>query len=348
MPKWYEERGNSSDVVISTKVRLSRNVKKYPFSTKMSDNEAKALVEELTKVCIESDILEGETISCNIHEMNEMNRIALEERQILSNAMTEKTQYSSILMREDESAEIMLNEEDHIRIQTISSGMNIVETYQKASLIDDKLSDAFEIAYDEKYGYLTASPVNLGTGLRVSYMLFLPALSAAGKINTLVTEVAKYGVTLRGLLGDEEQNYGDIYMVSNQRTLGCSEQEILENLNSLVTQIIKQERVRREYVLARNYNVIEEQVYRSYGILKYTKQIDERDAITLLSRIMFGADTGIIKFQEEGNLYQMIMNVQSNVLQAKAGKSMGSLSRERYRADYINRNLPKIANSEEV
>lgn len=344
MPKWYEERGNSSDVVVSTKIRLARNIKKYPFSTKLEDSEAKELVDEVTGVCTESNILEGDTLSCKVHEMNEMNRIALAERQILSPAMVKKKQYSALLMREDESAEIMINEEDHLRIQTIAAGMNIVETFQKANQIDDKLSDSFEIAFDEKYGYLTSSPTNLGTGLRVSYMLFLPALSAAGKINTLVSEVAKYGVTLRGIYGEEDQNYGDTFMVSNQRTLGCSEQEILENLNTLVTQIIKQERVRREYVLARNYNVIEEQVYRAYGVLKYTKQMDEKGAITLLSRIMLGVDTGIIKLKNEGNLYQMIMNVQSNVLQARIGKNVGSMTRERLRAEYINKNLPELQN----
>ena len=149
-------------------------------------------------------------------------------------------------------------------------------------------------------------------------------------------------------LGDDGTNrylaYGDTFMVSNQRTLGCSEQEILENLNTLVMQIIKQERVRREYVLARNYNMVEDQVYRAYGMLKYTKQMDEKDAVTLLSRIMLGVDTGIIKLKDEGNLYQMIMNVQSNVLQARLGKNVGSITRERLRAEYINKNLPELQN----
>lgn len=341
MPKWYEESGNSSDVVISTKVRLSRNLKKYPFSPKLSDEEAQQLVEEVTELCTNKDILEGDTLSCKIHEMSETNRIALAEKQILSLAMMKKKQYSGLLMRKDESAGIMVNEEDHIRIQTVMAGMNSAEVYKRANRIEDNLFDSFDVAFDEKYGYLTSSPTNVGTGLRVSYTMFLPALSAAGKINTLVSEISKYGVTLRGLFGDEEQNYGDIFMVTNQRTLGCSEQEILENLNILVLEIIKQERIRREYVLTRNYNIIEDQVYRAYGILKYTKQIDCKDAITLLSRIMLGVDTGIIRLKEE-NLYEMIMNVQPNVLQAKIGKSVGSITRERLRAEYINQNLPEL------
>lgn len=342
MPKWYEERGNSSDVVISTKVRLSRNLKKYPFSAKLTDQEAKSLVDEVSAVCTESDILHGDTLACKIHEMNEMNRVALAERQVLSPDMVNKKQYSGLLMREDESAEIMINEEDHLRIQTICSGMDITETYKRANEIDDDLTEHFDVAFDERYGYLTSSPTNVGTGLRVTYTLFLPALSAAGKINTLVSEISKYGITLCGLFGEEDQNYGDVFLVFNQRTLGCSEQEIIENLNTLVMQIMKQERVRREYVLARNFNMIEDQVFRAYGILKYTKQIDEKDAVTLLSRIKLGVDTGVIKLQNEGNLYEMIMNVQSNVLQAKLGKSIGSVTRERLRAEYINQNLSEL------
>lgn len=344
MPKWYEESGNSSDVVISTKVRLSRNLKKYPFSPRLTDEEAKQLVDDVTQMCTSKNILEGDTLSCRIHEMNETNRIALAEKQIITPAMVKKGQYSGLVMRTDESAGIMVNEEDHIRIQTIFPGMNSTESFKFANKIDDSLSDCFDVAFDEKYGYLTTSPTNLGTGLRVSYIMFLPALSGAGKINTLVSEISKYGVTLRGLYGEDKQNCGDIFIVTNQRTLGCSEQEILENLNTLVLQIIKQERVRREYVLTRNYNTIEEQVYRAYGILKYTKQIDCNDAIMLLSRLMLGVNTGIIRLKEVENLYKMIIDVQSNVLQAKIGKNVGSITRERIRAEYINQNLPELRN----
>lgn len=342
MLKWYEEKGNCSDVVISTKVRLSRNLKKYPFSTKINDNEAKHLVEEVTKVCTEDNVLTGNILSCNIHDMNEVNKNALVERSILSSVMAKKKQYTGLLMREDESAEIMINEEDHLRIQTISSGMSIQDTYKRANSIDDGISEKLEIAFDEKYGYLTTCPTNVGTGLRVSFMLFLPALNAAGKINTLASEISKYGVTLRSIYGEDSQNQTDIFQVSNQKTLGCSEQEIMENLNTIVAQIVKQERVRREYVLARNYNAIEDQIYRSYGILKYTKQIDCKDAMALLSQIMLGVDTGVIKLKDEANLYKMVLNVQPNVLQAKHGKNVGTMTRERLRAEYINKNLPEL------
>ncbi len=342
MPKWYEERGNNSDVVISTKVRLARNLKKYPFSTKISDADAKQLVEEVSDFCNKVNILEGDTRTYKLNELNETNRIALAERQIISSDMVKKNQHASLILREDEAAGIVINDEDHLEIQAVSAGMNIEDTYQFTNRVDDILTGAFEMAFDEKYGYLTTRPINMGTGLKVTYLLFLPALSAADKINTLVTEVAKYGVTIRGVYGKGEQNFGDTFMVTNTRTLGCSEQEILENLNTLVLQIIKQERVRREYVLTRKHNIIEDQVYRAYGVLKYTKQIDTRDAVTLISRIMFGVNTGVMKLSGDDNLYKMILNVQSNVLQENLGKNVGTMTRERLRAEYINQNLPEL------
>lgn len=342
MPKWYQERGNNSDVVVSTKVRLSRNLKKYAFSTRLTEAQEKQLVDEVSNVCTQNNMLDGDIWVYRLHELSETSRLALAERRILSQAMAQKEHYSALIMREDESAGIIINEDDHVMIQAISAGMNVVDTYQRANRIDDILAETFEMAFDEKYGYLTTSPINLGTGLKVSYLLFLPALNAAGKINTLVTEVAKYGVNLRGLYGKGEQNYGDTFLISNQRTIGCSEQEILENLNTLVMQIVKQERMRREYVLTRNYNVIEDQVYRAYGVLKYAKQIDTKDAVTLLSRIVLGVDTGVIKLSEEENLFKMIIDVQSNVLQERLGKNVGTITRERLRAEYINQNIPEL------
>lgn len=348
MLKWFDEKGDYDDVVIATRVRLSRNLTRYPFSTKMSDEDAKKLVDEVTKVGMEGNVLQGKVLLCNLAEMNETNRIALVERNIITPYMVNRKQSTGLLMNESESANIMINEDDHIRIQTLSGGLRIFDTYKRADAIDDALSDKLDIAFDEKYGYLTTCPTNVGTGLRVSCLLFLPALSAAEKINALVSEISKYGVTLKAFYGDSKESQTGIFQVTNQKTLGCSEQEIIDNLNTIVLQIIKQERVRREYVITRNFYAIEDQVYRSYGILKYTKQIDCKNAVMLLAQIMLGVKTGIIKLKEEENIYKMIMNVQPHVLQATYGKNVGTVARERLRADYINKNLPELITKEET
>lgn len=342
MLKWFDEKGDYDDVVIATRIRLSRNLTKYPFSVRMSEEDAEALVNEVTRVGKKSNIFSGKVLACKLTDMNEMNRIALVERNMITPFMVNRKQSAGLLMNESESANIMINADDHIRVQTLSAGMKLLDTYKRADAIDDALSEKLDIAFDEKYGYLTTCPTNAGTGLRASCLLFLPALSAAEKISTLVSEISRYGVTLKELYGNSQESKSGLFQVTNQKTLGCSEQEIIDNLNTIVLQIIKQERIRREYVITRNYYAMEDRIYRSYGILKYTKQIDCKDAIMFLSQIMFGVKTGIIKLKEEENIYKMIMNVQPHILQATYGKSVGTVARERLRAEYLNKNLPEL------
>ena len=199
-----------------------------------------------------------------------------------------------------------------------------------------------EFAYDEKYGYLTSCPTNVGTGMRSSYMMFLPALGAAGKINRLADEVGKYGAALRGMYGEGTEGTANIYQISNQKTLGSSEEDIIENLNNIALQVILQERKRREYVLMNNFEVIEDQIYRSYGVLKYTRQIGAKDAMTLLAQIKLGFDTGILKSDEPVNIFRMMMDIQPSNLQCRLGKNTGSMKRDKARAAYLNQNLPKL------
>lgn len=343
MPKWYEEKGNCGDVVIATRVRLERNYRKYPFSAKIADDEAESLIREIESYCKESKEVPDNLVYTSLKEIDENNKNALVERQIISQSMVKKEQSCGYWINEEESVELLVNGDDHVRIQTICSGMNISEAYDKANKIDDELSEKLEVAFDEKYGYLTSSPTNVGTGFRVSYTLFLPALSGAGKIGTLAAEVSKYGASLKALYGEDLNSKTCLFEVSNQRTLGSSEREIMENLNTLLDQIVKQERVRREYILSRDYNGVEDQVYRAYGVLKYTKQIDSKDAVELISQIMFGVYIGMLKLEKGENLYKMIMDVQTNALQTSLDKFVGPKTRERFRAEYINKNLPEIA-----
>lgn len=342
MLKWFEEVGENSDVVISSRVRLVRNVAQYPFSKKISDDEAISLVNEMNDHFRDYKDDDGKYYTCNLSELTEMEKLAMVERHLLSDTLASKKQCSGLIMAENESTSIMINEEDHFKVQSLAGGMNIEKAFQKANAIDDYASECFDIAFDEKYGYLTSCPTNVGTGLRASYLLFLPALSGANKITRLVDEVGKYGISLRGMYGEGNNGLGSIYQISNRKTMGTSEQDIINNLNSIVLQVIKQERKRRDYLLINNYDEIEDQVYRSYGVLKYTKQINSRDAMTLLSQIKFGVDTEIIEFDESFNIYQMMMAIQPYSIQCHNGKYVGSKVRDKMRAEYLNRNLPKL------
>ena len=344
MYKWFEALGENEDIVIASGVRLSRNLEKYPFSKKISDSDAIHMVEEVLKEFETYADEEFGYIECNLGELSEIEKFAMVERQILSKEIAVKKQCSGLVMSEDESTSILINEEDHLKIQSLAGGANMQKAYEKASEVDDYASESLEMAFSEKYGYLTSSPSNVGTGLRASYLMFLPALGGANKINRLSEEVMKYGVGLKGVYGDGAEGVGHIYELYNEKTLGSTEAELLENLRGIMEQVAAQERKRREYLLANNYDEIEDQVFRSYGVLKYAKQMNSKDAMTLLSQIKFGADVGIIQFEKPLNIYKMIMEVQPYSLQCRSGKYVGSKVRDKLRAQYLGANLSEVIN----
>lgn len=342
MLKWYEEQGDEQDVVISSRIRLARNIRKYPFSPKLTDEQAKEVVEQVNQALAGYEDGQGNYVTYDMDGFSEIEKLAMMERHILSTDMTSKKQMTGLILSENEASTVMVNTEDHVRIQTLAGGMNLEEAYEEANQLDDVLDEKLGFAFDQKYGYLTTAPTDVGTGLRASYMVFLPALGGANKINRLSDEVGKYGVSLRGTYGEGTNGLAHIYQITNLKTLGSSEMDIINNLSNIAGQIVKQERKRREYLLMNNYDEIEDQVYRSYGVLKYTKQINSKDALTLLAQVKFGIDTNIIKFEEPFNLYQMMIDTQPYGIQSRNGKYIGSKLRDKYRAEYINAHLPKL------
>lgn len=343
MLKWYEQIVPDSDVVISSRVRLARNLEHYPFSPKITEEQAVSLVNEVKAITPAlSELEHRQFYSCNISTLSDIDKLAMVERHIVSPLLADKNQTTGLILSEDETVSVMINEEDHLRIQAIVGGLNLESAYQEADLIDDIAYEKLHFAYDEKYGYLTACPTNVGTGMRASCMVCLPALSSARLIQKLIEEVGKYGVTIRGIYGEGTKSLGNIYQISNQKTLGTSESEIIENLKRIVSQVVKQERRRREYLISVNANEIEDQVYRSYGVLKYARQISSDDAMMLLSQIKFGADCGLIKFSKDFNIHKLMMGVQPGCLQWTLGKNVGSISRDQSRAEYIRKELPEL------
>jgi protein arginine kinase len=343
MLKWYEQMAQDNDVVISSRVRLARNLETYPFSPKITEEQAVALVsdvKEITNLLTQQE--QRKFYSCNISTLSDIDKSAMVERHIVSPLLAEKEQTTGLILSEDETVSIMINEEDHVRIQAIVGGMNLEQAYKEADLTDDIAYEKLHFAYDEKFGYLTACPTNAGTGLRASCMVFLPALSAARMIQKLMEEVGKYGVTIRGIYGEGTKSLGNIYQISNQKTMGSSESEIIENLKRIVTQVVKQERKRREYMLSVNADELEDQVFRSFGVLKYARQISSDDAMSLLSQLKFGMDCELIRFDRAFNIHKLMMGVQPGSLQWIIGKTVGSVTRDQARAEYIRKELPTI------
>lgn len=344
MLKWYKEPAENSDVVISTRIRLARNLKKYPFSPKLDEKQAANMVKEVREV---STTLQGQMnkqlFSCNVDALTDTDKTAMVERHIISPYLVEKKQSTGLILSEDEKISIMINEEDHLRIQSITGGMNIVDAFKTANEIDDIANEVLGFAFHEQYGYLTACPTNVGTGLRASYMVFLPALTTAGKIVRLGEELGQYGIALRGTYGEATKSVGSLYQISNQKTLGSTEREIIDNLNRIVEQVMKQERRQRDHMLTNNYDEIEDKVYRSYGILKHAKLISSSDAMTLLAQLKFGMDLKMIQLGEGYNVHELMMEIQPGNLQSNLDKNIGSVQRDKYRADYIRKKLPEIS-----
>jgi protein arginine kinase len=343
MLKWYKEPAKNSDVVISSRIRLARNLRKYPFSIKLSDEQAVLMVNEVKESAktIEQQT-ERKYNSSNVNTLAEIDKTAMVERHIISPLLTSKEQSTGLILSEDEKISIMINEEDHLRIQSVTGGMNIYEAFRMANKVDDITSGIFEYAFHEKYGYLTSCPTNVGTGLRASYMVFLPALTAAGRVGKLIEELGKYGIALRGTYGEATKSVGSLYQISNQKTLGNTEREIIEGLNRIVEQVMKQERRQREYILSNSYDEVEDKVHRSYGILRYARQLTSGDAMTLLAQLKLGLDLELIKPKQEFNVHELMMDIQPGNLQCHQDKNIGSIQRDKIRADYIREKLPEI------
>ena len=287
--KWYIEKGQEGDVVISSRVRLARNLKGYPFAPMLDENSCKEILEK----CKEA----AKTLNLSYLYMDEVpaiNSQMLVERHVISPEMLNNTKRRGLLLSSDEQISILLNEEDHIRIQCLTSGLNLEKAFELANKVDDTLEETLEFGYSEMYGYATCCPTNVGTGLRASCMLHLPALTASGYINSIIKTVSKLGLTVRGLYGEGTVALGNMYQISNQITLGMSEQDSIKNLNKIVMMIVDKEREVRKKTFDNNVDKLGDRVWRAYGILANARLLTSEEMIGLISDVRIGVNMGII------------------------------------------------------
>ncbi len=335
MKKWYENKAEER-VVISSRVRLARNLSEYHFAGKMKDKECEALTQRVRGMAAAFEGKEGmKYYSCSVNKLSELEKTSLSEWSIISEHLAKKRQETALVLSEDEGISIMVNEEDHIRIQAVAPGENLEAAYARAMQVDECLEE-LGYAYDERYGYLTTSPLNVGTGMRASFLVFLPAITMAGKIQKLADEIGKYGVMIHGISGEGTKTQGYLYRILNRKTLGCTEREIIENLRQILGEVADQEQRYREYLCSTNADEIEDKVYRSFGVLRYAKKISTEDALALLAQIKLGRDMGMLKVNPDLNLYEQMIRIQPANLQKICGKSMNRTQRELYRGEYLN------------
>lgn len=337
--KWYLETGPEGDVVVSTRVRLARNISDVPFPCKMTPEQRRRVSESAKEA-----LLAGNAGMSDDFEYIDMQRLtparamSLAERHLVSPEFAKEREGRYLLLKKDESVSIMLNEEDHIRIQTLFAGLRLNEALDLANRFDDLFDERLRYAFDENLGYLTQCPTNLGTGLRASVMLHLPAIAQSGAIPTLASALTKLGLTVRGIFGEGSEAKGAFFQVSNQITLGISEKEAVDSLLGIIGQIITQERAAREN-LKKYGPQLEDKIYRSYGTLTSARLLSNDEFMALISDLRLGITMGIFPGISLETVNELLCGVQPSTLTAGAGRKLDSPARDLLRARIVREKL---------
>lgn len=332
---------HNQDVIITSRIRLARNIRKYAFPGKISETAAKQLIEEVKDVVLNASAVIAPNFECyNLHELSLNDKLAMVEEHLISPQLLKKQMPCAVILYRELGLSILINEEDHLRIQCITEGMQLEEAYQLANKIDDLIEEKLTYAYSDRFGYLTTCPTNVGTGLRASYMLHLPALEAYGQLSIILQAIGKFGLTVRGMYGEGTEAHGSIFQISNQITLGVSEEEIMSNLTNITKQVTEQERQVRTKQLEGDPLQFKDKIYRSFGILRYAKILTAKEAMTLLSDVKVGMELGLIDLKDSTlNIYKLMTNIQPANLQKRKGTELNSRDRDVQRASYIQQQL---------
>lgn len=337
--KWMEGTGPDADIVISTRVRLARNMRNFPFPPLASDEQREKVLKLAEDVFLKNAKKNPELKMLSINTLSPVYRQVLLEKHLISPLLLKENRFSALILRDDEVISIMLNEEDHFRIQCLLPGLQLEKAWQKASRYDDFLEADVDYAFDEEKGYLTACPTNVGTGLRASVMLHLPALVLTQQINRILSAVSQVGLAVRGLYGEGTEIVGNLLQISNQITLGQSEEEIWQNLYSVTSQLINQEKNAREHLLNEGREKIADRAGRAFGILKYARMIDSQEVMQFLSDIRLGVDLRLLKDVPVKALNELLVLTRPGCLQYLKGKTLSPYERDLERAVQIQKCL---------
>ncbi len=336
MDKWFDDSQLDFSIFITSRIRLARNISQYPFSVILQPQQMQDI---LNKTIDTVKSLSNDFMFVNANDVSDIELLSNFELHNISQYFLQNKNPRGFFINKDESVCVMINEEDHIRIQSICSGANIFKTFSLANDIDDIFSQKIDYAFDNEFGFLTSCPTNVGTGLRASFMLHLPMLEKSAQLKNLVQIISKFGMTVRGLHGEGTEPMGSIYQISNQITLGKSEEDIIKNLQNVAHQIIEQELKLRETILQKNRLDFEDKIFRSFGTLTNCKKINTHEAMNLLSDVRLGYGMGFDIPKFKCNVYKIMMNIQPGLLQKNFGRRLDEKERDIARAEYIKKML---------
>ena len=287
---WYNQLGKEHETVISSRIRFARNLRGYAFGAKLSAEKANEIIDKVAPV-----LENGGFEKIDFTKLSKAEAISFVEKHYVSREFAEKSSPRALMLNEPCGYAVMLCEEDHIRMQCILSGLALGEAYTSLCKLDDLIDESFDIAYDEELGYLTHCPTNLGTGMRASVMMFLPALTMAGRISSLSNQLSKIGLTMRGLYGEGTASQGNLYQISNQITLGITEEDSIKKLEDVIKQITESElELRKQITEDKNPQLID-RICRAEGTLKHAFMLSSSEFISLFSDVRLGVSLGIIK-----------------------------------------------------
>lgn len=337
---WHMESPPESDVVISSRVRLARNLKEFPFPGRMSKEQGRKVLEKVRDAVFSSSSEVAKSfVFIDIQNMDPLDRQALVEKHLISPDLAESNRECGAIISKDEKISILINEEDHLRMQCLFPGAQIDKAWQLCNKIDTLLEEKIDFAFSSEFGYLTCCPTNVGTGIRASAMLHLPALVMTGYIRSILEACGKLGVAVRGLYGENTDASGNMFQISNQVTLGQSEEEIISSINNVVSQIISQERTLRSELYRQNPYRFEDRICRSYGLFTNARILSTEESMKLLSDVKLGIDMGILKDINRETLDEIMLLIQPANLQKTVGKALSPDERDIKRAELVRSRL---------
>ncbi len=336
--EWLRGTGKESDIVISSRIRLARNIAGYPFLSRANIKQRREIESLLRKTIIEHKIAQDVSY-VNLNQATAIDKLFLVERHLISKEHAEGEGERGVAFGKSETVSLMINEEDHLRIQVIRSGFELKNTWDTIDEIDNLLGENLNFAFSSRFGFLTACPTNVGTGMRVSVMLHLPALGMTKHIEKVFNAVGKLGLIVRGLYGEGTKVSGDLYQISNQFALGKSEKEILSIIESVIPRITSYERMARKALVMESKNQLEDRIWRSYGMLKAARMITSEEILQLLSQVRMGVNIGLIHDIEMQTLNELFVLTLPAHLQKLEGCELDSTQRNVIRASYVRKRL---------
>ncbi|HET8656788.1 MAG TPA: protein arginine kinase [Longimicrobiaceae bacterium] len=347
--EWMDSEGPSTDIVLSTRVRLARNLREFRFGLKADPGDRREILARAREAAAATDSLaNGRALTMN--GLTPAGRRLLLERHVVSKELvgeegTAPPSDAALLLASGETLGMMVNEEDHLRLQSLVGGFRLRDAWRRVDRLDEELSENLEFAFHPEFGFLTSCPTNVGTGLRASVLVHLPGLVLTQEIARVLQGIAQVGLTFRGLYGEGSEVVGNFFQISNQTTLGKSEEELIDHLQNVVQQVIQYERQARAVLLRDAPTVIEDKVWRAYGLLRYAHSISFEEVMNLLSGVRLGLGLKLIPGVSVLTLNRIMLQAQSAHQEQMAGRALGKNEEDISRAVYLRRMLAREPSS---